>query len=141
MRMRADTRPSQPVSSRSSRSTPSLNDSSRSRKPPGSPHLSPSERCGARRTSSSAPSLSTIAWTTTWRREDREPLSNVHSIIWREPSFWREILEAWHDLARQELQRVAPRFRILRIVEAEEQQRAEAAHLVVDRLQPLGHGG
>src|SRR5206468_11973360 len=137
--MRADTCPSHPVSSRSSRSTPSLNDSSRSRKPPGSPHLPPSERCAARRTSSSAPSLSTIAWTTTWRSEAREPLSNVQWIIWRELSFRLEILEPRHHLAREELQRVAPCLRILRVVEAEEEQRAEAGHLVVDRLQPLGH--
>src|SRR5205823_12772360 len=50
----------------------------------------------------------------------------------------QQVLELGHDLAGEQLHRVAPRLGILRIVEAEQQERAEAAHLVVDGLQPLG---
>src|SRR5262245_43573018 len=49
-----------------------------------------------------------------------------------------QILEPGHHLVRQKLHRVAPRLGIVRVIEAEQQQRAEAADLLVDRVQPIG---
>ena len=41
----------------------------------------------------------------------------------------------------EELERVAPRLGVFRVVEAEQQQVTEPAHLFVDPVELLGHGG
>src|SRR5512132_868266 len=53
--------------------------------------------------------------------------------------FYRQVLHLRHYLIHQQAQRAPPRRRVFHIVEAEDQQLAEAADVLVDRLQLLRH--
>src|SRR5690242_5703863 len=52
-----------------------------------------------------------------------------------------EMLEARQHLLLQQPQRIVPGLRLVLVVEAEHQQRAETTDLVVDLLDLLGDGG
>src|SRR5690348_12128323 len=52
---------------------------------------------------------------------------------------WFQVLQPWCDFLGQQTQRIVPGLGVLDIVEAEHQQAAEAAGIVVYTLELLGH--
>src|SRR5713226_5910930 len=109
-----------------------------------------SSTCGRACTTSPPPRWASTTWTTTCatsritgtRTRGPRAASSAPGASPSERALLRhEILEARHDLTGQELHRVAPRLRVLRVVEAEQQQGAEAADLLVDLVESLGHRG